>query len=52
MHPFDLEQAAGALDTALTMPAPERATRASHLRDLAGRRTPRDWYEDQLNHAG
>jgi len=52
VHPFDLEQAAAALDTALAMPAAARATRAEQLRDLATRRTPRDWYEDQLNHAG
>jgi trehalose 6-phosphate synthase len=51
VHPFDLEQAAGALDAALAMPPDERAGQAARLRELAGRRTPRDWYEDQLRHA-
>ncbi len=51
VHPYDLEQGTGALDAALSMPAEERAARAARLRDLAGRRTPRDWYEDQLSHA-
>ena len=36
VHPYDLEQCAGALDDALSMPLDERAARASKLR------TPRD----------
>lgn len=51
MHPYDLVQAAAALEAALSMPAEERAGRAERLRDLAGRRTPVDWLEDQLTHA-
>ena len=52
VHPFDIEQTAGALDRALTMPSDERAARAARLRDLAVARTPADWFEDQLTHAG
>lgn len=51
MHPFDMEQAADTLHAALLMPADERATRASKLRDLAGARTPQDWFDDQLSAA-
>jgi trehalose 6-phosphate synthase len=47
-HPFDLEQCAAALDTALAMPADERRARATRLRELAAARTPRDWLDDQL----
>ncbi len=50
-HPYDLEHAADALHTALSMPAAERATRAARLRELAGARTPRDWLADQLEAA-
>ncbi|HSO96782.1 MAG TPA: trehalose-6-phosphate synthase [Acidimicrobiia bacterium] len=48
MHPFDLEQAADALHQALSMPAEERAGRAATLRELAGARTPKMWFDDQL----
>jgi trehalose 6-phosphate synthase len=48
MHPFDLEQAAGALQTALEMPTEERAARAVKLRALAAARTPKAWFDDQL----
>ena len=51
MHPYDLEQAAGALDTALGLPLDERAARASHLRKLATMRTPDDWLRDLVRHA-
>jgi trehalose 6-phosphate synthase len=50
-HPYDLEQAARALHTGLTMPADERATRATRLRELAAARTPQDWLSDQLDAA-
>jgi trehalose 6-phosphate synthase len=48
MHPFDLEQAADALHTALGMPAGERAARAVTLREQAAARTPKTWFDDQL----
>lgn len=50
-HPFDIEAAAGALDTALAMPLDERGMRAKALRRLAGRRTPSTWLHDLLEHA-
>ena len=52
VHPYDIEQTAGALDDALTLPLDERATRASHLRRLATARTPADWLGDLVRHAG
>jgi trehalose 6-phosphate synthase len=51
VHPFDLEQAAAALHHALAMPGDERGARAARLRRLAGRRTPREWLDAQLNAA-
>jgi len=51
VHPFDLEQAAGALHTALSMAPDERASRAARLRELAGRHTPQEWFEAQLSRA-
>jgi trehalose 6-phosphate synthase len=51
-HPYDLEHAANALHTALSMPAAERKARAARLRELAGARTPKDWLADQLDAAG
>jgi trehalose 6-phosphate synthase len=52
MHPYDIEQAAGALDDALSMPLDERAARAKELRALATARTPSDWLRDLVGHAG
>jgi trehalose 6-phosphate synthase len=52
MHPYDTEQAAVALETALTMPLDERETRASLLRALAVARSPRDWLADLVGQAG
>jgi trehalose 6-phosphate synthase len=51
VHPYDIEQGAGALANALSMPAEARAEQAQHLRALAGARTPSDWLEDLLAHA-
>lgn len=48
VHPFDVVATADALHQALSMPAPERATHAAALRDVADGRTPRDWLADQL----
>jgi trehalose 6-phosphate synthase len=51
VHPYDIEQGAAALDHALTMPADERAARASALRELARVHTPSTWLDDLLSHA-
>jgi len=52
VHPFDVEQAAGALDRALALPFDERAEQAERLRALATARTPTDWLSDLLGQAG
>ncbi len=51
IHPYDLEDAASALDAALTTPLDERAAIAARLRDLAIARTPADWVADLVAHA-
>jgi trehalose 6-phosphate synthase len=51
VHPFDLEDAAGALDRALATPLDERATISKKLRELAIARTPADWVADLVAHA-
>jgi trehalose 6-phosphate synthase len=51
VQPFDIEQTAAALHEALTMSPGNRAVRAAALRDLAGRRGPRDWLDDQITAA-
>jgi trehalose 6-phosphate synthase len=51
VHPYDIEQMAGALERALTLPADERSARAVQLRALAGARTPADWLADLLAQA-
>jgi len=52
IHPYDIEQAAGALDTALAMPLDDRAMQAKQLRSLATARTPAGWLRDLVGHAG
>ncbi len=52
VHPYDIEQTAGALDTALALPLDQRAKRAARLRALATARTPGDWLHDLVRHAG
>jgi trehalose 6-phosphate synthase len=52
VHPYDLEQTAAALHTALTMDAGERGARAAVLKDRAGARTPHDWLVDQVRACG
>jgi trehalose 6-phosphate synthase len=52
VHPYDLEQCAGALDDALSMPLDERGARARKLRALATLRSPADWLADLIRHAG
>jgi trehalose 6-phosphate synthase len=48
VHPFDVLQTAQAMHTALSLTAPERAERASRLRELAAARTAADWLEEVL----
>jgi trehalose 6-phosphate synthase len=50
VHPFDLEQTAAALATAVDISSDERAPRATHLRALAGARSPQGWLDDLLTH--
>lgn len=51
VHPFDLDQMAGALAAALDEPPEERGPRALRLRDLAAARTPAMWLDDLLTYA-
>jgi trehalose 6-phosphate synthase len=51
VHPYDIEQGAHGLYTALAMPADERAARAKSLRKLAAAHTPRSWLDELLTHA-
>jgi trehalose 6-phosphate synthase len=48
VHPFDIEQMAGALANALMLPSGARAERAARLRTLVTSRTPADWLDDLL----
>jgi trehalose 6-phosphate synthase len=50
LHPFDVEQQAAALGTALDMPHAARAARAAALRSLAAAVTPSDWLRALLEH--
>jgi len=50
VHPFDLDQTAAALAAALDIGVDERAPRATHLRALAGARSPQAWLDDLLAH--
>ena len=51
VHPYDLDDAASALDRALATPLDERAVMAKRLRALAIARTPSDWAADLVAHA-
>ncbi|HET9730030.1 MAG TPA: trehalose-6-phosphate synthase, partial [Acidimicrobiia bacterium] len=51
VHPYDIEQNAAALDSALATPLDERAYVARQLRELALARTPSDWLRDCIEHA-
>ncbi len=51
IHPYDIEEGAGALHTTLTMPDEERGAHAARLRDLAGRHTPQTWLRELLTQA-
>jgi trehalose 6-phosphate synthase len=49
VHPYDLDQTAGALHEALTMRDEARRDQASRLRDLAAAVTPADWLQELIN---
>jgi trehalose 6-phosphate synthase len=51
IHPYDIEQGAHALHTALAMPDDERAARATRLCELAEVHTPQSWLRELLNQA-
>ena len=51
VHPFDIEQGAHALATALSMPHEERMTRHDRLRQVVRRRTPQVWLDELVTHA-
>jgi trehalose 6-phosphate synthase len=48
VHPFDVLQTAQAMHLALSLTGPERAERASRLRELVAARTAADWLKDVL----
>jgi trehalose 6-phosphate synthase len=50
-HPYDLDQTASALHTALSMPADVRREQATRLRDLASVHTPASWLQAQISAA-
>jgi trehalose 6-phosphate synthase len=52
IHPYDIEQGAHALHTALSMPEDERAARARRVCTLAALHTPQSWLHELLKHAG
>jgi trehalose 6-phosphate synthase len=49
VHPYDLDQTAGALHTALAMPANGKREQASRLRELASGVTPASWLQELIN---
>jgi trehalose 6-phosphate synthase len=51
VNPFDVAGTADVLATALALTPDERAAHAGALREAAGRRSPRDWLDDQLRAA-
>ncbi|MDX6682497.1 MAG: trehalose 6-phosphate synthase [Solirubrobacteraceae bacterium] len=48
VNPFDVQELADAIYTALTMPAEERARRAKGLKEIVTSRDPGDWIDDQI----
>ena len=51
VNPFDIADTAEAMATALAMAPAERKSKAADLYELAERRSPRDWLDDQLRAA-
>jgi trehalose 6-phosphate synthase len=52
INPFDVAGTADVLATALSMSAEDRRKHATAVRAQTGRRTPRDWLDEQLQAAG
>ncbi|UJA18924.1 trehalose-6-phosphate synthase [Thermoleophilia bacterium SCSIO 60948] len=48
VNPFDIQEQADAIHTALTMDAEERSRRAEGLREIVFSRSPGDWIDDQM----
>jgi trehalose 6-phosphate synthase len=48
VNPFDVQELADALHTALTMPPEERERRASGLKAIVTSRDPGDWIDEQI----
>jgi trehalose 6-phosphate synthase len=48
INPFDIQEQADAIHTALTASAEERARRMERLQRIIASRTPSDWIDDQL----
>jgi trehalose 6-phosphate synthase len=48
VNPFDVQEQADAMYTALTATPAERAERMGRLRAIIAARTPEDWIESQL----
>jgi len=48
VNPFDVAGTADVLAAGLAMEEPDRSAHAAELRKLAGARSPRDWFDDQL----
>ena len=50
VHPYDLDQTATALHTALSMSPDDRRRQAQRVRELAEARQPSDWLADLMKH--
>ena len=48
VNPFDVQELADAIHTALTMAPEERARRASGLKEIVTSRDPGDWIDEQI----
>lgn len=48
VNPFDVQELADAINSALTMPTENRARRAEGLKRIVTRRDPGRWIDDQL----
>ena len=48
VNPFDVQELADAIHTALTMPRDERRRRAEGLKEIVTSRDPGDWIDEQI----
>jgi trehalose 6-phosphate synthase len=48
VNPFDVQELADSIFTALTMPHDERSRRAQGLKEIVTSRDPGDWIDDQI----